>query len=110
MSSRRVSWAVGTAAVVLPAAFCYLQLREFDEWASRQQGFVCGTGIMGLMLLGLVVSAAMSLVAVGLGLVAYRRQAAPRTLRRAGEIVLLGVPLILFVLLAAQSLLETHWR
>jgi hypothetical protein len=105
---RRASWIVGAAAVVLPGGFWYLQRRHFDAWAAQQQGFVCGVGIFAVMIMAMFLAAVMSLVAAGLGVLAYRRQPDSRTAWRVGEILLLATPLIVFALLAAQSPLTSH--
>ena len=105
---RRASWIVGAAAVVLPGGFWYVQQRHFDAWAAQQPGFVCGVGIVAVMIMAMFVAAALSLVATGLGVLAYRRQPGPRTTWRNGEILLLATPLIVFAVLAAQSPLVSH--
>ena len=103
MNLRRASWIVGAAAVVLPAGYAFVQIRAFDEWAAKQGGVACGMPVVAILLLAVVAAATCSLLAVVLGVVAWRRQPGPRTLRRMGEIVLLAAPLILLAVLALQS-------
>ena len=105
---RRSSWIVGAVAVLLPGGFWYRQQRAFDAWASQQQGFVCGTVIFAVLILCLFVAAVLSLVATVLGVVAYRRQPGPRTVRRNAEILLICVPFVPFAALAMQSPLLAH--
>jgi hypothetical protein len=94
---------------VLPGGFWYLQQRHFAAWAAQQQqGVVCGVGIFAVMIMAMFLAAVMSLVAAGLGVLAYRRQPDSRTAWRVGEILLLATPLIVFALLAAQSPLMSH--
>ena len=108
MWMRRTSWMVGAAAVLLPGGFWYWQQRAFDAWASKRQGPVCGTGIFAVLILCLFVAGVLSLAATILGVLAYRRRAGSRTMRRDAEILLIATPFILFAALAMQSPLLAH--
>jgi hypothetical protein len=57
--------------------------------------------MMGIYLVSLLCAVALSLIAVALGVVAYRRQPKPGSWSRIGEVFVLGLPLLVAALIAA---------
>ena len=91
---RKVSWAIGASSVLLPVLFGAVQLRAFESWAASRGGVVCGMPIIAIVFLVLAGASGLSLAAVAVGVVAYRREASPRSPLRKAEVVVLSLPLV----------------
>lgn len=95
-SFRFWSWLVGAASIA-PVAFYAYQEWQFSRWAKQQaadSAFVCGTGIVALFMLCVLVAAVLSVSAMLLSLVGYLKLHRPRPKTRMLEIALLGAGFI----------------
>lgn len=69
---------------------------EADARAQQQaHGFVCGLPTLGIYLAALFLSGVISLAALVLGVLAYRKLARPRPAARAAELVVVALPAVL---------------
>jgi hypothetical protein len=103
---RRASLIAGMASIVLPAAYAFAQLRAFDARVATQGGVACGLPVIGIAALAMLASMLLSLVAIGLGVAAYRRQPGPRTAHRTVEVFLLALPSVVAAAVATYFVLR----
>lgn len=98
-SLRFWSLALGAASVT-PLAYFMYQNWLFSQWAKEQSengAFICGTGIVALFSLCIVIGAVFSAKGSLLGLMGYLKIEKPRPSIRILEIALVGAVLILAV-------------
>jgi len=70
-------------------------MMEADRQAQVEvQGFVCGLPLMAIIAVACLMTASLSLVATGLGALAYQAIPRPRPIQRSIELFILAVPLI----------------
>lgn len=89
-SARVWSWILGGSSIVLPSALFLYQQHSFSEWASDQEGYVCGMPLLGMLMLSMLLSFGLSLCALLTGLAGYRELLVPRPKVRLLEALLVG--------------------
>jgi len=94
MTLRFSSLAFATLSLVLPGAYVAYYSWRFEQWAAAQKGGVCGMLLLAASGVGALAAAFLSLVAVGLGAVAFLRLPRPRPFARVIELGLLAIPLL----------------
>jgi hypothetical protein len=101
---RRVAIIFAVASVTLPFAWAYLSTTAMYDAANAQGAYICGLPALAAFLVASFACVLMSLTALLLGLVAYRRLPRPRSLRRLAEIGALALPMIVVGTYAATLL------
>ena len=91
---RAISIILAVSALVLPAAWAWWQMEVAAQAMQSAQGWVCGTPLIGIVLLSVLGAVAMAVAALVAGTVAFRRLPNPRPRARRLELLLLGVPLV----------------
>jgi hypothetical protein len=94
MSLRFSSVAAATLSLVLPCAYVAYYSWSFERWAAAQKGGVCGMPLLGAWGVGALGAAFLSLVAVGIGAVAFLRLPRPRPFWRVVELGFVAIPLV----------------
>lgn len=92
---RSISLLLGALAVILPIAWFVYQQWEFNQWAAKQEGPVCGLPALVAYIGAGFIAVIFSFISVLLGTVAYFRMPKPRPNRRIAELLLLAVPFVL---------------
>jgi len=85
---------------IAPLAYFMYQNWLFSQWSKEQAGqgaFICGTGMVALLSLCVVIGAAFSAIGSLLGLISYFKIEKPRPSRRILEIALVGTIMILAI-------------
>jgi len=92
---RSLSLLLTFLALIVVPLLAYLQAEAEARAQIAMHGWACGMPILGLYLLALIVSGLLSLVALVLGALAYRRLPTPRPIRRRFELAVVALPLAL---------------
>lgn len=103
---RMCSLLLSAVALFVVPAWAYYRANAIATEQVARQGWACGMPILGLYLVALLVSGMLSLVALILGLFAYRRLPVPRSKRRFAELFFLASPLVLASLAMAVVWVE----
>lgn len=88
---RTASWGLGAASVALPAALFAYQSHQFRVWAEQHPGGVCGMGMFAAIALSALLGIGLSALALLLGWLDHRAWRRPLSLRRAIELLLVGL-------------------
>jgi hypothetical protein len=103
---RRTSIILGLASVIVPAVCAYFATTALYRQAEGEGVYVCGLPALGIFLLASLVCVLVSIAALCVGLIAYRRLPRPRPRRRLAELVALALPLLVVGGYAASILVE----
>jgi len=94
---RKLSLLLATIAIIVVPLLAYVQGVRETRAQLEVRGWACGMPILGLYLLALLISGCLSLVALVLGVLAYRRLPPPRPKRRLLELAIVALPLLLAI-------------
>lgn len=94
---RTTSLFLGFLSLVGPSTWAYIQSGIVAEGMERQQGWVCGTPLLGIFFLAAAITAVLSIVAFTFGMVAFKRLSSPRPFARKLELAVLLLPLCLAI-------------
>jgi hypothetical protein len=92
---RYVSWLLAVAALVGPPLWAHYEVAAVYGQAEAEGRYVCGLPAMATMMLASFGSVILSGAAVIVGWLTFRGVPAPRPTRRAFEVAVLAVPMIL---------------
>jgi heme/copper-type cytochrome/quinol oxidase subunit 2 len=98
-SYRRAAWIVFASAWLLPAGWAWYQQAQFEKAYPRSP---CGMAIFSIYALAAIVATVLSVAALALGVVAFRRRPLAATRKNVAELLVLAAPLavaIFFVIL-----------
>jgi NADH:ubiquinone oxidoreductase subunit 6 (subunit J) len=91
---RQISWGVFASGVALPVVWAKLALTKLNE----AETFIrCGLPVLGILGVAVFAAGAFSLVAEVIGLFAFHKLTGPRPTLRKLELVLIGSPAILAI-------------
>lgn len=94
-------WSLALGAISFtPLAYFMYQNWLFSQWAKEQAengAFICGTGMVALLSLCVVIGVALSAVGSLLGLVGYFKTESPRPMTRIFEIAIVSTVMILAI-------------
>jgi len=93
---RRASIILALASVLLPAALFAQALLEGQREIQARGGPICGMPLLASFILSSFLCIVLSAAAFGIGIIAFRRVAAPRPRRRFIELLVLLLPLVVF--------------
>lgn len=90
---RTASLLLAVSALLLPPVWARWQIGAAAREMQASAGWVCGTPMIGIVMLAALASALMALGGVAMGIMAFRRLPAPRPRGRKVELLLLTLPL-----------------
>jgi hypothetical protein len=100
---RRASLALAVAAFVGPPSFGWW-LMQRDTQAMTARGFICGNPLIGDALVAVLLAGVLSMAALLVGAIAFRRLPVPRPRRRVFELLAVSLPLLLAAGLTAAMM------
>lgn len=95
---RALSLLITVLALFVVPLLAYVQGESVTRMQLQAQGWACGLPILGLYLQALLVSGCLSVVALVLGVLAYRQLQPPRPKWRLLELAVVALPLLLAAL------------
>jgi hypothetical protein len=95
---RKLSLLLTVIAFIAVPLWAYLRGEAQARMQLQAHGFVCGLPILGLYIAACLLSGLISAVALVLGTLTYRKLARPRPVARVAELVIVGLPLLLALL------------
>ncbi|MDO5611061.1 MAG: hypothetical protein Q4G62_09895, partial [Pseudomonadota bacterium] len=97
-TARGWSWMLAAASLVLPGAYFFWEPHRFSQWATDQDGPVCGMALLGAFFFALLLAAALSVSALVCAIAGFRKLPAPRPQKRWLELLLVALPAIVLAL------------
>lgn len=92
---RKISWLMALAAYFGPTIWAYVAIKADDKAQLEARGWICGNPTMGIVLLALMISTALSFIASSLGLISYCALPKPKPKLAVIELAVLILPLAL---------------